>query len=63
MSSFTSSIQICNLTDIRGVAVKSVTNSSKVPVQFRVRFLPETRPLQRVFTKNPTFQVHNFNFN
>jgi len=35
------------------VVVYSVSNGSKFPGRFRVRFQPGTEPLQRVFTQNP----------
>jgi len=55
----------------------SVSNGSKSPGRFRVRFRPGTEPLQRVLphenpdrchwagftTKNPALQVHNFRSN
>ena len=56
------------------VPADSVSNGSKFPVQFRVRFQHRTGPLQRILpyknpdrcdrasftTKHPAFQPHNF---
>ena len=43
--------------------IASVSNGSKFPVRFRVRFQAGTRPLQRVSTKNPAFQIYYFGSN
>jgi hypothetical protein len=41
-------------------AVPSVSNGSKVPVWFRVRVWPGTRPLQRVSTQNSLLKSQHF---
>jgi len=66
-SSFLTALNLClpahtasHLSDTKLLGAGSVSNGSKFPGRFRVRFQPGTEPLQRVSIQNPLLKSQHF---